>query len=159
MVRSMIPFQCRYCAEMLNVVAIGVVCLVFVCAVYDAREDTYQWSAAFVLALIASFPPALTYVLAHWSRRQTRRAWLVDLLALLLLLLGATLYVWYAVNGETNPETAAHLHFFAAPFVYSLLVILTMGSVATVLWVLRASNNTLTPRPPPPRVFTPRLPM
>ena len=62
---------------------------------------------------------------------------------MLLLLLGVPLYLWYALNGKTNPDTAAHLHFFVTPLMYSLLVILTLGGTATVLWILRGSNDRL----------------
>lgn len=122
--------------NLLSAIALAVVCLIFGCTVYDAIDEGYDLWLSFRLAFIATIPPIVAYGLARWSRSRVRQPLYVDFLAGLVLLAGVPLYIGYAMNGRTNPDTAAHLHFALAPILYLLLVTVTIGIVAVTLWIL-----------------------
>jgi len=100
---------------------------------YFLKENVgNQFTNSSFLAILA---PIVSTVIVFLIRKRIRRLKSPEIGAYTVGAVGLVAYTYYAINGQTDPNTSAHMHVICFPLLYFLFSLLVMiFSIGIGVW-------------------------
>ena len=117
------------------------IALMLVLSVVNAADENYGAGGILILSFFAVAAPTLAVVIASYAKNQVKKPLLLQIGAYVVLVLGVIAYGYYAANGKTDPDTAAHMHVVLFPIIYTALCLIIMFVFGLVGFISNKDTN------------------
>jgi predicted neutral ceramidase superfamily lipid hydrolase len=113
------------------------IALILVLSAVNAADENYGVGGIIILIFFSVVAPTLALVIASFAKNQVKKPLLLQIGAYVVLVLGVVTYGYYVVDGKTDPNTAAHMHVYFFPIIYTALSLIIMF----VFWLVGFISN------------------
>jgi len=111
--------------------------------VYEASGFVYVVVDVVVVSFLAVLAPIISMAIAVLMRKVVRRPKVPEIGAYIVGAVGLVAYTYYVANGQTDPNTAAHMHVVLFPVLYVLfsLVVMALSVGVSFIGGRRSANQ------------------
>lgn len=95
--------------------------IIFLLSMINARDEDYGFGGAVAVSLLACLAPFSALCMVNRLEGMTIRPLALHAASYIIGAVGVMMYAYYAINGKTDPEGAAHMHVIVFPALYLMV--------------------------------------
>ncbi|HEX3036686.1 MAG TPA: hypothetical protein VHT73_16465 [Thermodesulfobacteriota bacterium] len=114
--------------------------LTYLFAVYDAYGEIGSVIDALLFGLFALIAPLIAIGARFGFAKLKREVPILKWNVIAVALIGVSFYLMYALDGQSDPDTAGHGHILFFPVLYSFLSLSVSSFVLVLAWLIEGKH-------------------